>query len=715
MTDGIITDLVYRNGMAELKIRTGSKEVRYRAKMSLQNFSRLSKKQICRYQAKNDLLTKLVINSEDILTEGPIGSSPTADPRKPGKKSVPTRQQAQTRPREGGGQPPMQPGETRATAPYNFIPVNKIVVKSETPPSFDSYHEGLYTGYIKLDIETLTPLYIRGSNAEEGGEVANFFSPGNRPKIPGSSLRGMTRNLVEIVSCSRMEYVDDSTLYYRSLADQCRSVKNEYFRIMGQRGPNANRPGYRFKAGYLQRVGNEYQILPAGIQNGKQYQRTPKLNTPEFSWQWQQDGSCITVSGPDPSGKKTKDWLINPVDNNVRPIKISASDLNAYRNDSNRFKDKRDIADSEKQDGDLLRCLRAEESRESAKNMVPCFYVTWTEPDGIERVAFGHTAYFRLAYRLSIKQHLPIAHRSNDNSLDLTSAIFGQASSFAGRVFFEDAHIDSEDLAKVSQEEVYLKILSNPKPTTFQHYLEQRNKNKNNLLHWNNQEALLRGYKLYWHRKTSQTGEKGWEAGREDVQSSPSQYTKVKTITSEAHFQGRIRFENLSVKELGALLFALDLPGGCAHKIGMGKPLGLGSVRIKPTLTLSKRTDKAKGRYGRLFDGQKWHLAEEPAQIGDFKACFAEHMLKETKHDKAATDPFKAYWDTERMQELRAILDFDQNTGADNWLERTRYMEIERRKIDSGGREKKENEFSERPVLSSPLETIKAAGIKYEQ
>jgi CRISPR/Cas system CSM-associated protein Csm3 (group 7 of RAMP superfamily) len=714
MTDGIITDLVYRNGIAGLKIRTGNKELKYRAPMSLQQYRRLNKKQKCRYQAKNDLLMKLVIDGEDILTEGPIGSFPKADTRKPGKKSVPTRQQAQTRPREGVGQPQMQPGETRATAPYNFVPVNKIVVKSEAPPSFDSYHQGLYTGYINLDIETLTPLYIRGSNAEDGGEVADFFSPGSKPKIPGSSLRGMTRNLVEIVSCSRMEYVDDSTLYYRSLADQCRSVRIEYSQIMGQRGPNANRPGYRFKAGYLQRVGQEYQILPARIQNGRQYLRTPKLNTPEFSWQWQQDGSCITVSGPDPSGKKTKDWLINPVDNNARPIKISAPDLNAYRNDSNRFKDKRDITDSEKRDGDLLRCLRAEESLENAKNMVPCFYVTWTEHGGIERVAFGHTAYFRLAYRLSIKQHLPIAHRSNDNPLDLTSAIFGQASNFAGRVFFEDALIDSEDLVKVSQEEVYLKILSNPKPTTFQHYLEQGNKNKNNLLHWNNQEALLRGHKMYWHRQTPQTGENGWEAGPEDVQSSPSQYTRVKTITSDAHFQGRIRFENLSAIELGALLFVLELPNGCAHKIGMGKPLGLGSVRIKPTLTLSKRME-AEGRYGRLFDGQKWYLAEEPAQIDDFKAGFAEHMLKETKHEKGASNPFNAYWNTERMRELRAILSFDQNTGADDWLERTRYMEIERRKTDSSGREKKENEFSERPVLSSPLETIKAAGIKYEQ
>ena len=711
MKEGIITDLVYKNGIAELKIRTGSKESRYRAQMDIDQFSQLSKNQACRLEADKYQLTKLVINGKDILAKSPIASSQKGNTPKPAKKSMPTGQQSQTKPWGGVGQPQVL-RRGKAKAPYNFVPVNEIAVKFELPPSFDCYHEGLYTGYINLNIENLTPLYIRDSKAKEGEEATDFFSPGNRPKIPGSSLRGMTRNLVEIVSCSRMEYVEDSTLYYRSLADQCRSIRNEYFRIMGQRGPDANRPGYKFKAGYLQRVGHEYQILPARAHNGRQYQRTPKLNNPGFSWQWQQDGSCITVSGPDPSGKKTKDWLINPVDSTARPIKISPTDINAYCNDSNRFKDKRDIAESEKRDGDLLRCLRVEEGQPNGKNMVPCFYVTWTEPGGIQRVAFGHTAYFRLAYRLSIKQHLPKVH--NDSTLDLTSAIFGQASSFAGRVFFEDAPINSEDLAKVSQEEVYLKILSNPKPTTFQHYLEQGENDRNNLLHWNNSEGVLRGYKLYWHRHTPQTGENGWEARLVDVQGSPSQYTAVKVIAREAHFQGDIRFENLSAVELGALLFVLELPDGCAHKIGMGKPLGLGSVRIKPTLILSKRVDKAEGRYGRLFNEQEWHLAEIPEKTDKFKACFAKHMLKETNNNSNNSDSFNTYWNTERMQELRAVLDFDQNTRADGWLERTRYMEIERDKPDSGGREKKENEFSGRPVLASPLETIKAAGIKYE-
>lgn len=318
--------------------------------------------------------------------------------------------------------------------------------------------------------------------------------------------------------------------------------------------------------------------------------------------------------------------------------------------------------------------MQVEENREDSKDMVPCFYVTWTEPDGIRRVAFGHTAYFRLAYSTSIKQHLPIEHLNNDETPDLITAIFGEISTFAGRLFFEDALLGNQYQDKVALEETTLKILSSPKPTSFQHYLEQGNRDTNSLLHWNNAEGLLRGCKMYWHRKTPQDGENGWAA---DVEGSPSQYKQVKTIDIGAYFNGCIRFENLSAVELGALLFVLDLPNGCAHKIGMGKPLGLGSIRIKSDLILSARTDKTKGRYGRLFAGQEWHLANEPDKIDCFKNCFARYMLEEINHNEVSTNPYKDYWNTERMKELRAMLDFDSNAKANEWLERTRYMEIE--------------------------------------
>lgn len=63
----------------------------------------------------------------------------------------------------------------------------------------------------------------------------------------------------------------------------------------------------------------------------------------------------------------------------------------------------------------------------------------------------------------------------------------------------------------------------------------------------------------------------------------------MQPVKSGVQFRGRIRFENLTDLELGAILHALQLPDGCCHRIGMGKPLGLGSIRIHARLRLVDR------------------------------------------------------------------------------------------------------------------------------
>ncbi len=60
----------------------------------------------------------------------------------------------------------------------------------------------------------------------------------------------------------------------------------------------------------------------------------------------------------------------------------------------------------------------------------------------------------------------------------------------------------------------------------------------------------------------------------------------------------------------------------------------------------------------------------------------------------------KTLWETERLKQLKAMLDWT-NTEKIGWLEKTKYMEIERRKNG-----KKVNEFKNRPVLPKPENII---------
>lgn len=276
-------------------------------------------------------------------------------------------------------------------------------------------------------------------------------------------------------------------------------------------------------------------------------------------------------------------------------------------------------------------------------------------------------------------------------------SLFGKQSSkendeaFASRVFFEDAFLE-KDQKNVLMGIDTPKILSNPKPTTFQHYLEQdegkisfdKRGNINGLKTYND-KTLLRGNKLYWHKD----GNDWIETNKENIEKHQTQYTKINPVRTGIIFSGIIRFENLSDVERDALLFALVLPESRCHKLGMGKPLGLGSVKITPRLFLSNR----KTRYEELFAEWEQQIPESTAEnkdISHFKKKFAEYILKGIGED-TGTCPVNTLWEVDRMKELKVMLDFVKKPAD----EKTRYMQIE-----------PENEFKERRVLPLPTEVV---------
>ncbi|WP_252864411.1 TIGR03986 family CRISPR-associated RAMP protein [Caldicellulosiruptor bescii] len=329
---------------------------------------------------------------------------------------------------------------------------------------------------------------------------------------------------------------------------------------------------------------------------------------------------------------------------------------------------------------------------------VPVFFIT-DQANNV--IAFGHTGFFRLSYDYTIGEHIP-KNLQSDDVIDFAEAIFGKAgqtNSFASRVFFEDAELieTPENLENIFLTETSPKILSAPKPTAFQHYLEQPEgvqTSKDKLHHWNTKEAKIRGYKLYWHRNTPDEPyhEHSWSEGK--IIKDSEQHTVIKPIGRGVKFKSRIRFENLSKEELGCLLFVLDLPDGYYHKIGMGKPLGLGTIKIKPTLFL---IDK-KIRYSSLFHEDEWELGiERKETLQDYKSDFEKYIMRNIPDEEK--DNANSLWETKRLKELKILLCWEHNNCV-GWLEKTRYMTI-------GDRAKKiENEFRKRTVLPKPSEVI---------
>lgn len=151
------------------------------------------------------------------------------------------------------------------------------------------------------------------------------------------------------------------------------------------------------------------------------------------------------------------------------------------------------------------------------------------------------------------------------------------SATLGGRVFFTDATLKKSE-AKIIDSPVTMANLSSPSTNKKKYYYQQNGN-------------TIRGRKFYWHHedKIELGKEIKFKKVRETKSNSSLQYLKSDNI-----FTFEIGFKNLTDIELGVLIYSLQLEEGLAHKIGMGKPLGLGTCEIKIEKLLIESGDKYK-------------------------------------------------------------------------------------------------------------------------
>jgi len=225
--------------------------------------------------------------------------------------------------------------EAKGHAPYNFVPLNQKVVSAQIenqklriPCTFDTFHSDRFTGYVDLNIETKSPVYIRGlsdiqdlESNDDCKDKVDFFQPDKTPAIPGSSLRGLIRQMVEMVSFSKFEYVDDQRFYYRAMADINLDLRDLYKnKMVSETKRNGRRSSeYRMSAGILSKHGFKYHIQPV-IWSAREDRITKddaKRLLSDSSSYWPQNiyhirDHFLVVSGnmPGKRGKK-HDWRVS--------------------------------------------------------------------------------------------------------------------------------------------------------------------------------------------------------------------------------------------------------------------------------------------------------------------------------------------------------------------------------------------------------------------
>ena len=602
----------------------------------------------CKFERQNGQLVRLTVGGETVFQRIKQATSPRSNQRS-------------GQPRAGRA---IGYGSVLddAKAPYNFVPLNHKVVpcphQELNNTSFgDAYHDDFVTGHIDCELETVTPLFI-GQEQERDAqgrstESLPFFNIDGNPMVPGSSLRGMVRTLVEIVSWGKFTGINSKRkLYFRDVADPNSSLGKLYHKLL-QKG--------EVRSGLLKKRRRSYIIEPSHPVTGgtiftvdeetaksvgfegpfkfmEVYFLPEKHDKPGFPRvrnlsKMSKPGyvkGFLVASGDFP--KKKNHWIIT-APKNGQEVDIPEDVVNNYRWDKSR-----------KVEADLFDQLKRHTE-------VPCFYIQDHEGNV---TAFGHTLYFRMPYQNSVGEHVP-AKLVDSEIIDIPEALFGKETRFATRLFFEDARLSEEKNNIFTL--VGLPRLESPKPTSYQLYLEQDSKFKGQLKHWDDREALLRGYKLYWHKDLKEPIQ-GTEQGVN---------IEVQALKPGVKLKFRIRFENLSPVELGAVLFVLNLPDGLLHKLGMGKPVGLGSVKIKPKLMITNR----KERYSKLFDGQSWNLSEEQVELQEYIFKFEQYVLRNINSKEASL------WDHSRMRALYLMLDWtNTKIGTEEWIKATEYMGV---------------------------------------
>lgn len=165
--------------------------------------------------------------------------------------------------------------ERKATAPYNFIMLpdveemllavtgydlqhakldnNLSEFLDKKLPSHDTYSEKLKSGYFEVELETLSPLFVGGESQysetedkDSAPNKKNFFSIDSvtkNPVIPGSSLKGMLRSVVEIISFGKVGFIQKNQLFYRDPSN-----RESYQNKMTIRETHNNRTAFRSMA-----------------------------------------------------------------------------------------------------------------------------------------------------------------------------------------------------------------------------------------------------------------------------------------------------------------------------------------------------------------------------------------------------------------------------------------------------------------------------------
>lgn len=483
--------------------------------------------------------------------------------------------------------------------PYSFVPLGTAPVRT----SLDACYTGpLLTGRLDYTLTTDTPLLIpdtaktvQDEQVEDHKRYPFFRLPDGTPTIPGSELRGAMRGVYEAVTNSCLSVLLDSTEepFSQRLPSTNGFKDHGLLGIDPETGEwvlyaadvvdylklSEGRDGSLMRNGWLNWYGREYH-------NGQHTRLRPDRPSG-----WLQFNRPITLRN-----KNYHVRLLAPKPG--RPVIFRWQDDTPYRALSNILKKSADNDPRSAAHGDLLAALEKVHNGDPAQGgLVPVWYLL-ADDNGTPRCYLSGASIGRVMQGRSWAEIMGnYAPCADTDALCPGCALFGtvKGKGTSGRVRFTDAEAAQyESLGNKT-----LPILSGPKPSAYEFYLEKpKSTYETSIGFWNYDFCSLeetkyfpdgtkrtikkfrvytpqpRGRKFYWHSAPRTENERS------------NQNATLEAM--KGTFKGSVYFDRITRAQLEELAFVLTLGENTPasprlHKIGHGKPVGYGSCKI--TLT----------------------------------------------------------------------------------------------------------------------------------
>ena len=560
-------------------------------------------------------------------------------------------------------------------APFNFVPLNENPYLPEWAEQISQdmpFEDGL-SGKIKLRITAETPIFVNDKVQEDNTlpcEFCHIIAPNGTKRyfIPGTSVKGALRNVMEIISFGKMTQVQNQSFGIRDLSNgadglfyrakvkvdkvHCgwlRMTEDGYslndcglpWRISAEEIDRKFRIGLmdfikeksNFKSDENKTAHRKYTMFYSHADNSQltdyfESTEIPGINAGGRKFvRFGNGGQVGTIVFTGQPGVRQKKF------NNSKKKEVSSGKLFEFVFPSqverevivpeNVFKEFESIHQNS---ADYTEFRKKQLKRGEE---IPVFFIY--DEDG-EIDTMGLSYMYKFPAFNSVYNGIPMS-LLNKSTKDLCECIFGYTdteNSLKGRVQFTPAMLQGQPSFI---DDVTL-ALAKPHPSYYPLYLGKGQT-------WNTEKIQIAGRKRYPVRSVdallNNTG-------------TDKMSRIIRPMAADSVFEGFINFFNLRPVELGALLAAIDFcqHEECSHSLGQGKPLGYGRVKLsivdskvdsvsaKNPCSLSEAREAFISEMGKCFPG--WATSAQLAELFAMAKGIPSGKISEFRYMKMSTN-----------------------------------------------------------------------------